>query len=135
MNTLYFSFMSNALLVAQLMGPLYLAIAVGMFISPGHYKKMYDEILKNRPMIYLSGLAAFVVGFLILYSTDLWGSGCTWFISLTGWAALLQGTALLVIPDQFIDWNSWVKKPRAMTIIECIILVFGAVMTYLGYLM
>lgn len=127
--------MSDALLVVQLLGPLYLAIAVGMFVSPDHYKKMYDEIMKSRTMWYFSGLIAFFVGFLILRTVGMWASGWMAFVSFIGWAALLKGACLLVIPDQFIEWNSWVKKANGMMWVKLIVLVFALIVMYLGYVM
>ncbi|MGE3279056.1 MAG: hypothetical protein AB7J40_04700 [Candidatus Altimarinota bacterium] len=127
--------MSDALLVVQLLGPLYLAIAVGMFVSPDHYKKMYDEIMKNRPMLYFSGLLAFFVGFLILRSVGMWASGWMAIVSLIGWAAVLKGACLLIIPEQFLDWNKWVTKANGMMWVKLIVLFFALLVMYLGYVM
>jgi len=127
--------MAYALLVAQLMGPLYLAVGIGMFVSSDHYKKMYDEVMKNRSMLYFSGLIATVAGLLILRVHSEWTSDWTVVITLIGWLALLKGVFLLIIPQQFVGWNKWVLSENGMMISKLIVLILGAGLTYFGYFM
>lgn len=127
--------MSYALLVAQLMGPLYLAIGIGMFVSSDHYKKMYDEVLKNPSMLYFGGLVAFVAGLLVLRVHAEWTSNWTVVITLIGWLALLKGVFLLIIPQQFVRWKKWVLSENGMLTSKLIVLILGVGLTYFGYFM
>lgn len=127
--------MSNALLVAQLLGPIYLTIAIGMFVSQDYYKKMYEEMLKSRMMMYVGGIMAFLIGLLILRVHNVWTADWTVVVTIIGWLALLKGVCLLVIPQKFLGWNAWVKNAKGLLVAEILAFLLGIGLTYVGYFM
>ena len=125
--------MNYAMLVAEILGPVYLAVGVGMLVSCDHYKKMFDEVMKSKTMMYFGGVLALVVGILILRVHSMWMQGWTVLVTLVGWLAVLKGLCLLVIPEQFMSWNKWVTQPNGMMFAKVVALVLGLVFTYFGY--
>lgn len=122
-------------MVAQILGPVYLSVGVGMLVSCDHYKKMYEEVMKSKTMMYFGGLVAMVVGVAILRVHSMWMSDWTVVVTLIGWLATLKGLFLLVIPEKFLSWNKWVLSSNGMMFAKVVALLLGLGLTYAGYMM
>lgn len=132
---LLFNLMNTSMMIAQLLGPIYLAIGVGMLVNCDHYKKMYDEVMKSKGMMYLGGVGALLVGLLILRVHGMWMSDWSVVITIIGWLATLKGLGLLIIPQQFLGWNKWVLSSQGMMVAKVLVWVLGLGLTYAGYVM
>jgi hypothetical protein len=54
--------MSRSVFLARLMGPTFIAIALGMLINLGMYETMIAEALHTGVLFYLSGLLSLLGG-------------------------------------------------------------------------
>jgi len=61
--------MDRSLLLARLMGPTFVAIALGMLINLGMYESMIAEALHTGIVFYLSGLLSLLAGLAIAICT------------------------------------------------------------------
>ncbi|MHC5101127.1 MAG: hypothetical protein ACYSOG_04750, partial [Planctomycetota bacterium] len=52
--------------IFQLFSLVYLAVGVGMLISPGFYKKLFTDFCENAAVMYLGGVSALAIGYVIL---------------------------------------------------------------------
>ena len=64
--------MELSILIAKLIGLIYLVIGLGLVINPKYYHKMFDELLSDGALIYLSGIMALVAGFLLVSFHNIW---------------------------------------------------------------
>lgn len=124
--------MELSIFIAKIFAVAYLFIGLGMLMSPGHYKKMMDEIMKNASVLYLGGIMAVLAGFLIVNAHNVW-EGWPTIITVFGWLALLKGFMLLAFPDAFVSWGKLFKKMN-MAGIGVFVLALGLLFGYFGFL-
>jgi hypothetical protein len=64
--------MDRSLFLARLMGPTFVAIALGMLINLGMYERMIVEALHTGILFYLSGLLSLLAGLVIVNLHNTW---------------------------------------------------------------
>ncbi|MGA7390560.1 MAG: hypothetical protein WBW99_21915 [Pseudolabrys sp.] len=64
--------MDRSLFLARLMGPTFVAIALGMLINLGTYESMIAEALHTGILFYLSGLLSLLAGLAIVNLHNMW---------------------------------------------------------------
>ena len=120
--------------IFQLFSLVYLAVGVGMLISPGFYKKLFTDFCENAAVMYLGGVAALVIGYVILAHR---GIRCTqdWsmILSLIGWIALIKGILILVQPKIMIALTKAMLKENLLKIEAVVIIILGLALSFLGF--
>jgi len=130
--------MDTSILLAKMIGPVFLVVAVGALISPTHYfSSMISQFFDNAALLYLSGTLAFVVGMAIILHHNLWVADWRVAITLIGWLSLIKGATLIVCPklgarlsDRFAESGPAVKTATATAIL---ILILGAWLAFQGF--
>jgi len=64
--------MDRSLFLARLIGPTFVAIALGMLINLGMYETMIAEALHTGVLFYLSGLLSLLGGLAIVNLNNMW---------------------------------------------------------------
>ena len=120
--------------IFQLFSLVYLAVGIGMLINPGFYKKLFTDFCENAAVMYLGGIMALVIGFLILAHR---GIRCTqdlaMILSLIGWLALIKGILILVQPKMMIAMVKAMMKDSLLKILPVIIILIGLAFSFLGF--
>ncbi len=81
--------------LAALIGLYFLAAGIGLLRERECLGPMFQE-LKAQPMLgYLAAMVAFSIGGAMVALHNDWSTWLSSFVSLIGWAALLEGTLLL----------------------------------------
>lgn len=121
-------------ILAKLIGPLFLVIGFGALANRDYYRKMIAEFLQNSGLYYFSGATALVVGLAIINNHNIWSADWRSIITVIGWISLFKGVVRLLLPTAGsrvatgFTSNFW---PIGSGII--LIIVVGAVLTYFGY--
>ena len=127
--------MELSIFVAQILAIMYVAIGLGVLFGPTYYHKMYQDMLKNTPAIYLGGFMALIIGFLLVKYHNIWEYSWIVIITILGWLALIKGVLLFVAPKPFVNiFKSWFKTKTAFTWMGFIALVIGFVLGYFGFI-
>jgi uncharacterized protein YjeT (DUF2065 family) len=120
--------------IFQLFSLVYLAVGVGMLINPGFYKKLFTDFCENAAVMYLGGVAALAIGYVILAHR---GIRCTqdWsmILSLIGWIALIKGILILVQPKMMIALTKAMLKENLLKIEAVVIIILGLALSFLGF--
>ena len=122
--------------IFQLFSLVYLAIGIGMLISPGFYKKLFDDFCENAAIMYLGGIMALVVGYLILAfrgCSVCCASGFSIIIPIIGWLALIKGILILVRPKMMIAMSKAMLKENLLKIMAVVIILIGLAFSFLGF--
>lgn len=121
--------------LARLIGPVFLAIGVGMLINAPIYRLLGEQFLQSAALIYLSGLLALPVGIAVLLAHNVWAPDWRAIITVFGWLAVIGGTARIVLP-QFVQQIGGAIFHLSMLpfIGGIVVLVLGATLSYFGYL-
>ena len=128
--------MDRSLFLARLMGPTFVAIALGMLINLGTYESMIAEALHTGILFYSvrpavtasrprdSQSAQYVVR-----------GGLAWVIvTVLGWLMTIGGIIRIVVPQVAIAIGSTIYGGRAPTIVAALIIgALGAFLSFKGY--
>ena len=126
--------MPTSLFLAKLIGPLFLAVGVGLIANAAVYRKLAEEALASLALIYLSGLLTMTAGMAIVLAHNVWAMHWSVLITLLGWLAAIGGAVRIVMPQgtQRIG-RKFLKHPQGMIIAAAIWLAVGAVLCFFGY--
>ena len=121
--------------IFQVLGIVYLAVGIGMLINPDFYKKLMSEFSENPPSMYLSGLAALVIGYLLVRFHNIWPSDWPVIITIFGWVALIKGLFLLLLPRVSIKISKFFERQmtKFLAVWAIVMAIVGALLTWLGF--
>jgi uncharacterized protein YjeT (DUF2065 family) len=121
--------------IFQILGLAYLSIGLGLLLNPQYYKQMFIDFKTNLTAMYLGGIFAFAIGFLLITFHNIWVKDISVIITIVGWMALIKGILILVLPkmmmktmDIFIN-----EKTNIMMIMAGFVIILGALFTWLGF--
>jgi hypothetical protein len=89
--------------LGKLLGLYIVAIAVGMLVNRRRTMAAIDEMSRSGPWMLISGMVATAVGLAVFLGHEVWSGGVLpVLVSLMGWAGLLRGLTLLLVPGERI---------------------------------
>jgi hypothetical protein len=126
--------MPTSVFLAKLIGPLALAIGVGLVVNAAVYKKLAEEFLSSHALIYLSGFISMAAGLAIVLTHNVWAFDWRLIITLLGWLAAIGGAVRIAMPQgtQKIG-RAMLGHPQGLMIAAGVWLVIGAVLCFFGY--
>ena len=126
--------MQTSIFLAKLIGPLFLAVGVGLLVNAAVYRKLAEEFLASHALIYLSGLLLMTAGMALVLTHNVWAADWRVAITLLGWLAAIGGAVRIVMPQgtQKIG-RRFLKHPQGMTIAAVVWLAIGALLCFFGY--
>src|SRR5262245_61195381 len=110
--------MTDPVFLARLIGPVLLALGIGMLLNRAYYRAMAEEILAGRALVVLSGILIMVAGLAIVLSTaNMWSFNWPVLIAILAWLAIIGGATRLLFPDRTAEFGrSMLHNPQAITI-------------------
>ena len=126
--------MGHSVFLARLIGPIMIAVGIGVFVNGAVFRSLADEFLRSRALIYLSGLLLMTAGLAIVLTHNVWAAGWTVIITILGWLATIGGAVRIVCPQASEKMGGWMlKHPQGLTIGAVFWLAIGAVLCFFGY--
>jgi len=90
---------TTTVLLGRLLGLYLIAIAVAMLVNKQRTLTTLDEMTRSGPWMLFSGMVATTAGLAIVLAHNVWTGGAVAIVvTLSGWAALIKGLALLLVP-------------------------------------
>ncbi len=90
---------SATIFLGRLIGLYLIVIALGMLMNRTRTLAAFDDMARSGSWMLFSGMAATAAGLAIVVGHNVWSGGALpVVVTLAGWAALLKGIALLLIP-------------------------------------
>lgn len=127
--------MATSIFLAKIIGLIYLVIGLGLVLNPKYYHKMFNDLLGDKPLMYISGLLALIVGFLLVTYHNIWEANWAVIITVFGWLALIKGVLILVLPTIMTKiCKDLFKTSNAFLVDGLLVLVLGIVFAYFGFL-
>lgn len=126
--------MDRSKFLARLMGPTFVAIALGMLINLGTYQSMITEALHPGVLLYLSGLLSLPAGLAIVNLHNRWFMDWRVIITVLGWLMTIGGVIRIVVPQVAIMIGLTIYSGRAPMIIAALIIgTLGIFLSFKGY--
>jgi hypothetical protein len=123
-----------SLFLARLLGPIFVAIAVGVLVNGAVFRAIAEESLRSHALIYLTGLFAITAGVAIVLNHNVWAGDWRVLITLFGWLAALGGAQRIIWPQWTEAGIRWfLDRPTSLTVAGIIWLLIGAVLCFFGY--
>ena len=98
-----FSTLTLTQILAALIGLYFVAAGIGLLRDRVSVATMF-QALKTQPMLsYLGAIIAFTIGGAMVALHNDWSTWLSSFVSLVGWAALLEGVLMLAARDWYLD--------------------------------
>src|SRR5271157_969473 len=92
---------TTTIFLGRLLGLYLVAISVGMLANRGRTLAALDEMARSGPWMLFSGMVATAAGLAVVLAHNVWSGGALpVVVTLVGWAALLKGVALLLVPAE-----------------------------------
>jgi hypothetical protein len=127
--------MPTSIFLAKLIGPIFVAVGAGVLVNWALYRKLAEEFLRSRALIYLSGLLTMTAGMAIVLSHNVWSLEL-WrdIITLLGWLAVIGGAVRIVIPQKTESIGRWfLARPLSFIVGAGVWLGIGAELCFFGY--
>lgn len=126
--------MPTSIFLAKLIGPILLAIGLGLLANGAAYRKLTNEFLHSRALICLSGLISMAAGLAVVLTHNVWTADWRVLITLLGWLALIGGALRLIVPQELQTIGKWfTARSAAFTTAGAVWLAVGAVLSFFGY--
>ncbi len=124
----------TTIFLAQLWGPILLAVALGIFFSASYYRRIYRELEKDSLAVLLFGMTATAAGIAHVLFHNSWASTPEIVVSLLGWGLLLKGMLFIIAPG-FVDraGDRWAKL-KLIPFAGALTLLVGLYLTWFAYL-
>ena len=120
--------------IFQIVSIVYITIGIGIFINPGFYKKLFEDFIENTAVMYLGGIMALTIGYLIVAFHNTWTKDLSVIITIVGWLALIKGILIFIQPKIIIAVSKEMAKNESLLRIEAIvIIILGLAFSFLGF--
>lgn len=124
--------MELSIFLAQILGLVYIVTGLGIIADKSRFRALYDEMLRDAPLIYVMGMSSLVVGYIIVAFHNIWVSEWPVLITIVGWLALIKGVLIVVAPKVVLKRGRfWLTR---MNLAGLATLVLGLVLGYFGFL-
>ena len=90
---------ATTVFLGKLLGLYLVAISIGMLANRRKTMATIDEMARSGPWMLFSGMVATTAGLAVVLGHQVWAGGALpVVVTIMGWAALLKGATLLLIP-------------------------------------
>ncbi len=130
--------MHTSRLIARLMGPVLIVIAMGMafglILEGSGYSSLMKEFIVHRGLIFLTGVLALLAGVTIVNEHNLWVPDWRVIITVLGWLLVVRGVMALVFPLTVQVFGDRIVASQAGSIAGATVaFVLGAILCIMGY--
>jgi hypothetical protein len=126
--------MQRSIYLARLIGPVAIAIGIGLLANSAVYKQMAVQFLGSNALIYLSGILTMSAGLAVVLAHNVWEPDWRAIITVFGWLATIGGAARIMIPDEVARMGfSVIDTPNLPVFAGLLILLLGLVLSFFGY--
>jgi hypothetical protein len=126
--------MQTTVFLAQLWGPVMLALGIGFFASRRYYIRLYRDLEKETLAVLTIAMLAIPAAIVQIGVHNSWSSLPEVVVSLLGWLLLLKGLVLAIAPGWADKAGNWEVKARLIPGIGAVLVIIGAYLSWFGFL-
>jgi len=126
--------MDLTLFLTKVIGIYVLVAGISGLLYPTRAKRAMEEVTRSYILPYFDGAIALIVGLLIVLTHNVWEGLNATIVTLIGWAALVEGFAMLLLPQETLASIAKHFSARSMVMAWSVIaIVIGAYLTFVGF--
>jgi hypothetical protein len=125
--------MEISILIAKIIGIIYLSFGVGLLFNQQFYKNEIPKLLANTAYLILGGFLAIIIGSVIIENHNFWVKNWTVVITIIGWIALIKGIVLIAFPTKMTIYKPLFENKSFFKILIPCIIIFGLIFIYFGF--
>ena len=125
--------MDASILLARLLGPLFLAAGAGLLINQEHYRQMLQRFLTDTALYYFSGTLALTAGVAILLFHNLWVADWRVLLTVIGWLSVAKGLTRLLLPKAGLRLVGKLESPAFIRGTGILSAGLGVWLCFMGY--
>jgi hypothetical protein len=126
--------MAMSVWIAKLVGPVLLVAAIPMVASTKDLQEIAREFLKDRALIYVTGVLVMVGGLAIVNTHNVWIADWPVIITLFGWAMIIGGAVRVALPAVVRNiGGAMIDRPSVTRVSGAFWALIGAYLIYKGY--
>lgn len=118
--------MDTSILLARIIGPLFILVGVGTLINTNHYQAMLRQFLSSSELYYFSGALAFIIGGLIVSFHNIWAADWRAVITMIGWLSILKGAIRILFPGRGALYADAFASASTLRVGAVLIIAIGA---------
>ena len=120
--------------IFQIFSLMYLAVGIGIVINPKFYKKIFEDFIERPSILYIGGLGALVIGYMVVAFHNTWTRDLSVIITILGWVALVKGILIFLCPKLMIALTrAIIRKDTFLRIESLIVIIIGLIFSFLGF--
>ncbi len=125
----------TTIFLGRLLGLYLVVISVGMLANRRRTLAALNEMARSGPWMLFSGMVATAAGLAVVLAHNVWSGGALpVVVTLIGWAAVLKGVALLLVPsERMADAFKGIGFERYFFPWMVVVLAFGLWMTAMAF--
>ncbi|MFH1546801.1 MAG: hypothetical protein ABIE14_05495 [Patescibacteria group bacterium] len=121
-------------ILAQILGPVLVAAAIGFILHPKFSKKMIKDFEEHEGLTYFAGIVIMILGLIVIRNHNIWEFSAAGVVTLVGWASFLKGTIFLIAPNFLFELSKpIIKNAGVMKFAMSVWLVAGTYLSWCGY--
>jgi len=126
--------MAAAVWIARLVGPVFVAIGLGILLNADFYAGAIVEAVHSPTLVYLSGVASLLAGLAIVNAYGTWSADWRVVVTIVGWLCIVGGIVRIVLPGVVGSLATRLYSgPIELAIIGVIVLIVGAFLSFKSY--
>jgi hypothetical protein len=123
-----------AVLIARLVGPLFVVIGLGVLLNAPFYEGAIVEAVHSPTLVYLSGVASLLAGLAIVNAHRAWTPDWRVIVTVLGWLCVIGGIVRIVFPAVVGSIAASIYSgPTALMIVGAVVLVVGGYLSFVSY--
>ena len=129
--------MENAVLLASVMGPIYVVLGLSILFYVKVWGKLVDKFAKDHLSLLSLMFMHLVLGLISVGMFNVWEFNVWLLVTLTGWGMLLKGVAYFLLPGDMLTSMMKIASNNAGLLYfgGLVATVIGAVLSYNVYFM
>ena len=120
-------------LLAQIWGPILVAVGLGFFFSKKYYITIYRDLEKEPFAVLFFGMLAMAAGIAHILAHNVWGNVSEILVTLLGWGFLIKRIIFVTFPGLADRSGDWVLSAKIVPMAGIGALVLGGYLSWFAY--
>jgi hypothetical protein len=126
--------MTTSKTIAGLIGPTFVAVAVGLLLNLGSISAVLEPLSRDPALVLIYGIFLFVAGMAIVRFHNHWEANWPVLVTIVGWLLVVGGLVRILFPLRFAAaTGAFAQSSGIMATVAVVLLAIGAFLSFKAY--